>query len=302
MSSKKLITYGSDFEFFLQDADKNLVPSCGLLGGTKEKPRPLPGSTGYFFQEDNIMAELNIPPCGSLIDVLALTNRAYREFYGNILAPKKLGIKMTNHVRVTPEILAIKGAQQIGCSPDNDAYREGMAREPWHAAQLKDLRFAGGHIWMGYDKECEIPPHVIAMFMDSLISLPLIKLDKQGERRKFYGQAGIFRTKETEGQRLVEYRTPSNVWTYSRRQVQEVFLYADHILRELLKDPLKAHKFFSNMPWNDVRVVINEEDSKLQPLVFGTMIKNLQSLYKHIEPIYDLRYLESINKEFRPNI
>ena len=52
---------GCDPEFFLL---KNKQPhsAIDLVGGTKEKPKPLPKGKGFSVQEDNVSVEFNIPP------------------------------------------------------------------------------------------------------------------------------------------------------------------------------------------------------------------------------------------------
>ncbi|MDP6584704.1 MAG: hypothetical protein QF535_08590, partial [Anaerolineales bacterium] len=67
---QELGSIGADPEVFLADTRTGGVfPVCGLIAGTKEKPLALPdrkkyqgSQTGYFMQEDNVMAEFNIPP------------------------------------------------------------------------------------------------------------------------------------------------------------------------------------------------------------------------------------------------
>jgi hypothetical protein len=54
----KLLMVGSDMEVFLRDNLSGVpVPVCGLIGGTKEKPKEVLGGNGFAVQEDNVMLE-----------------------------------------------------------------------------------------------------------------------------------------------------------------------------------------------------------------------------------------------------
>ena len=58
-----MFTIGADPEFFIQKYDGTMQPIVGLLGGTKDKPIAVQGARkGFAVQEDNVMAEYNIPP------------------------------------------------------------------------------------------------------------------------------------------------------------------------------------------------------------------------------------------------
>ena len=56
---------GADPELFLVDAAGAFVSSIGLIGGSKDHPRPLPIGDGFAVQEDNVTLEYNIPASGS---------------------------------------------------------------------------------------------------------------------------------------------------------------------------------------------------------------------------------------------
>ena len=54
-------TIGADIEVFLKDSTGKYISGIGLIGGTKDNPRPLE-IPGHAVQEDNVAAEFNIPP------------------------------------------------------------------------------------------------------------------------------------------------------------------------------------------------------------------------------------------------
>ena len=69
--AKQIVTVGHDAELFLYDENDNAIPSIGLVGGSKECPRPVNGGA---VQEDNVMAELNIEPCTTAKQFVNRTN------------------------------------------------------------------------------------------------------------------------------------------------------------------------------------------------------------------------------------
>jgi hypothetical protein len=59
----QITNLGCDPElFFVNDAGK-YISSVGLIGGTKDFPRPI--GEGCAVQEDNVAVEFNTPPCAS---------------------------------------------------------------------------------------------------------------------------------------------------------------------------------------------------------------------------------------------
>lgn len=258
------VTFGSDPEFFLANALTYLpLPAVGLVGGTKDKPRMV-GKFGL--QEDNVMAEFTTPPTNSL-DL-----NAEQALVGvqTVLSSLTAGtpacvIHDACAVEFSREVLEAAGPQamQFGCSPDFDAYAQG-ARHPRVdpaalRTQLGAWRFAGGHIHVGYKGVCEVPEYVAAMLCDLSIGLSLtIAGERQGMRRTLYGMAGRFRPTKYG----VEYRTPSNMWLYNPR-IREFLGCGGAILRSLLEMPQDVQvRLYNEVPWNDVREVINTENAE----------------------------------------
>ena len=55
---------GCDPEILLVNATGKYISSVGLIGGSKDFPRPIDGE-GNAVQEDNVSVEFNTPPCKS---------------------------------------------------------------------------------------------------------------------------------------------------------------------------------------------------------------------------------------------
>lgn len=198
---------GSDPEVFLFNLELDMVyPALDLLGGSKENPRPLE-TEGYFVQEDNVLAEFNIPPASTRT-----------EFVENIVTGKTLlqSVLPDGFIPVVKASHRFKGsqlndprAQVFGCTPDYNAWL-GLEVENKSPDPSKDplLRSAGGHILLGYDNPSKETNVRFVRLCDALLGVPSVLLDADVERRKLYGKAGAFRHKKFG----VEYRTLSSFW------------------------------------------------------------------------------------------
>lgn len=263
MSSKKELLVGADPEFFIRDAvtTRPLI-ICGLLGGTKERPMPMQGlAKGFAYQEDNVMAEFNVPPTDSL-----------HTFYNNIQSG--LGYVVSILQRTNPNIQADPRCEilfpiaelnthakalEFGCSPDFDGWRNGEPCPQIDPAALVDgksaLRCAGGHLHFGYTSE--IPHPIMAQFCDLLIGLPSLRRDKQIKRRALYGTPGRFRPTSYG----IEYRTLSNFWLFDSHAVETIFMYGVDYLRWILTMSIsEAQSLYRRIPWADVDRVMRAND------------------------------------------
>jgi hypothetical protein len=187
-----------------------VMPVLDLLGGTKDQPRPL-AIPGFFVQEDNVLAEFNIPPC---------PNR--ESFVSNI----KLGLDLLSKAlpggfeplvksshRFTEDLLADPRAKAFGCNPDFNAWLEATSdisdqNPPPNTASDPLLRSAGGHVIIGYDNPNEPTNKRLVKLMDAYLGIPSVILDRDTDRRKLYGKAAAYRHKPFG----VEYRTLSSFW------------------------------------------------------------------------------------------
>jgi hypothetical protein len=256
------ITFGSDPEFFLWDEGKRRpVVAVGLVGGTKDKPRMV---EGYGLQEDNVMAEITTPPAETCSTNLSVAVAGVGVVLRNLLTPGRYRLHRSNEHEFTLAELREAGPQamQFGCSPDFDGYATG-ARHPRVSpdALLTDagaMRFAGGHIHVGYKAKADMPEYVAALLCDLTIGLFLtMGAEKQGKRRQLYGMAGRFRPTKYG----VEYRTPSNQWLYDERLRNYLNTGANMLVR-VLSSPMDVQvRLYNEVPWNDVREAINTENT-----------------------------------------
>lgn len=212
---------GSDPELFVYSTTTGTpVAICGKLGGTKENPTPVHElGKGYAYQEDNVLAEFNIPPAKNKTD---FTNSIDKML--DFLTTKLSGIGLTpawTASEIMPkEEMTNPAAWVFGCEPDYNVWE--LEINPRPSAPDPLLRSAGGHIHVGasLNKTKKI---LLARWMDASLGLWSVIVDPDTRRRQLYGKAGSIRFKPYG----IEYRTLSNFWVRSRKtQVYELTQWA----------------------------------------------------------------------------
>lgn len=218
MSKIVLERVGADVEVFLVDGNKLPVPCVGIVGGTKDKPRPLSIGEGFAIQEDNVMLEYNIPAAKDVHSFVYSLMRVQEEIAREV---KEYGLTpiIVPSMKFNEAQLKSKQARTAGCEPDYCVWE----RKINESVQLdKEIRGAGGHIHISFKVGGHVPkpPQFLAeierlvMALDIYVGTPATFLDKDRVRRQFYGKAGAFRPKAYGDKAAgVEYRVPSNFWT-----------------------------------------------------------------------------------------
>lgn|SRR5574341_226913 len=205
---------GADPELFLFNLNTGEpVPCVQLLPGTKQQPSPIKElGDGFAVQEDNVMAEFNIPPCktaeefdNSIDSVLK-----YLESY---FVKQQFGLDISATQLFKPHQLKSDQAQMMGCDPDYDAWNRRKNPSPDTKFIAEGLRSAGGHIHVSFNRDdgediSLKDRELVVRAMDYHLGLPSLFLDKDEKRRFLYGNPGAFRPKEYG----IEYRTLSNFW------------------------------------------------------------------------------------------
>jgi len=212
----KLNAVGADVELFLQDEYGNPITAIRKFGGTKQRPKQMFGMPpGFFIQEDNVMAEFNIPPVNNP-DEFHNNIKSAVNWIENVAAAKDLHINIASLMRFKLKQLQSTQAQHVGCEPDYNVWT--MSENPRvNSDSLKDVRTCGGHIHITTDdpdlsvndtlnliKACDFTIGIASVFWESDAS----------RKEHGYGKAGSFRFKQY-GPSMwkgVEYRTPSNYW------------------------------------------------------------------------------------------
>ena len=260
----KAPTIGADPELFICDANDKIIPICGLLGGTKGAPIDIGGGIGL--QEDNVMAEFNIPACTGPAEFHSYIESGVARVLAHVQkAVPGARIATRGEWLFRHDELTHPQAMMFGCQPDFNAYTKGTMWPPLNPATLNKgdgaMRFAGGHVHLGYKRNDEIPDFVAAAFGDMFIGLGFVEYDRQPERRSLYGQPGRYRPTAYG----IEYRTLSNFWVTQHHEYAEDVGNAAIDLCTFLgsvdMDVLRS--IYREAPWRDVREAILKEDAGL---------------------------------------
>jgi hypothetical protein len=239
-SAVKLLTIGTDSELFLRNKSTGEIISAeGYIKGSKECPFKYDSvNEWYTTQLDNVLAEFTIPPAK---DVKAfLTGVAKSISYIRSSLPEDIEPIIQASAKLDEKYLQTEQAMKFGCEPDFNAYTKYINEKPF--AEDYTLRSCGGHIHAGYDGievgfdgdifgyEVDEQRASIVQVLDLFLSVPLVKMEPDSERKLLYGKAGAFRPKPYG----VEYRTPSN-WYLSDKK----------LIRWAFKSTKDAFKFFA---------------------------------------------------------
>lgn len=254
---------GADIEAFVYNMkSRSYVPCVGILPGTKEKPHPLPDlPEGYAVQEDNVMAEFNIPPSHMPKRFSASIVQAIDGVTKMLPADHKLVFRSS--VKFPAKDLTSPQAMRFGCDPDFDAYTGGTMRKPLDATGMLH-RGAGGHIHLGGNFQC--PDFVAALFADLFIGVFAgARNDPSDARSKFYGMPGIYRPKPYG----IEYRTLSCEWANNSERRRWVANNAQRLATWLSNnDPVTLQKVFRSFnQWTQVRAFLMGETDDSQPII-----------------------------------
>jgi hypothetical protein len=202
------LSLGCDPEVFLVDAAGALHSAIGLIGGTKDFPRPLPLGKGFAVQEDNVAIEFNTPAAATKEDWSSNIEKTVMFLREHI--EKTYGYTFSRlSAAVFPETeLLDPRALEFGCDPDFNAWTGEVNPRP--NAPDKRLRSCGGHVHVGYKFEDDHQVRKFMQLMDLFLGVPSVLLDKDALRKSLYGKHGAFRYKPYGG----EYRTLSNFWIF----------------------------------------------------------------------------------------
>ena len=261
-ANRHMVTLGADPELLVKDLRTHAFrPICGLLkGASKGSPRVVdPSYLGmrrgaFAYLEDNVSIEFNIEPATESSLFSAYVQNMYSYIKQSILAP--LGLYPAYASSAEFEHLPPE-AMIFGCDPD---YRSLVGagpdkRAPFAPETLGRSRFAGGHVHLGYNQNAT-PPHIMAKLCDLFVALPLLKFDKQGSRRPYYGLPGLYRPKGYG----IEYRTLGNFWVMPRfapllGSFANIWFSLGYLGSEQVDSLVKVYKA---APWADIDRAVQE--------------------------------------------
>lgn len=214
MANQQNILVGTDPEVFVVNPVGKIIPSIGLIGGSKDTPRDI--GIGSL-QEDNVLAEFNTHPAASREDFRKNVTDVLGELQRTLL-PNTISIKPSHTFEMDDLHRYGPVAFQFGCDPDFCAYTgaPNVAPDP---IMVGGLRSAGGHIHVGMNLSSEREVMALVIAMDLFLGIPSVLLDDDMDRRRLYGKAGAFRFKPYG----LEYRTLSNFWLQNDTYINWVY-------------------------------------------------------------------------------
>lgn len=243
----------------------DVVPICGIIGGTKREPIPIEKmDAGFTVQEDGVACEFNIPPQTDAREFSAAVQSALTRLGGILKKKNYLVAANKRSVNLLPEWTEKwPNLLQIGCDPDFSAYETSGYRK-LDMSKIKDIRGAGGHIHIGYPHELCEPP-IMARLLDCVLAIPYLDEDSQGERRAFWGQPGLYRTKDYG----IEYRTLSNFWIWQTGRSAYMAAHCIALIESLKRNMVQWQAFYNTINWDNVVRAISEEDLALAKKLMG---------------------------------
>lgn len=199
-------TFGSDIEFFLTTVRGEMFPAIGIVGGTKQEPKPL--GQGYFIQEDNVAVEFNIPICKTPKEFVKAVSTGYMKCVSQL--PPTLTPSYSASAEFPFEYLHSPQAREFGCEPDMSAWTRDFNPRPKSDNEL--LRSAGGHVHIGWKDPDMATRFDLIKACDVFVGIPSLSEDSDKRRRQLYGKAGAMRIKPYG----VEHRLLSNYWLFNQ--------------------------------------------------------------------------------------
>jgi hypothetical protein len=238
---------GCDPEVFVRDSGGDIVSAIGLVGGTKEAPKPVQRGA---VQEDNMLAEFNIDPAYTVEHFVHNINTVISELEG-ILDGKTVEVKASHHF--TKDAIQDGGRQalEFGCDPDFNCWTLKPNNKP---SPFTTMRTAGGHVHIGYDNPSEVKSANIARMCEYYLGLPSVLIDNDSERRNLYGCSGAFRFKPYG----LEYRVLSNFWIATDELKEWAFNEAQRCVADVALLP-QLQEVLSQ---EELSRIINEGDRK----------------------------------------
>lgn len=196
----KIISIGSDPEFFVLDKDNKPYPATPFAEGTKADPKAIPSlGSGFFEQRDNLSFEGNIPVCYSKDDFVRNVTLLRNYFLSKV---SKFGYSLSpNGVEYFPKrMLYTPEGSEFGCSSvisTWDSSRLHLKTLPTPILSRVPYRVSGFHIHLGIECQSTFSSTffhiIIGRLFDLFLTIPSHKIKDEPERLLSYGKYGMIR-------------------------------------------------------------------------------------------------------------
>jgi hypothetical protein len=263
MKRFELLKVGTDCEVFLKDISGHPIPVIGLLGGDKINPRPVLDEEGYAVQEDNVMAEFNIPPRSDVTSFVTSINKMLGFLSAHFHELDFIKLDISASQLFSPEQLEHPQAKRIGCEPDFCVWTNKMNVLKNTHPLLKKMRTSGGHVHLSYLVDGQLPSTPdrleFVKMNDLYYGVASVLLDEDTRRKELYGKPGAFRFKDYGH----EYRVLSNFWLKSDALKAWVFNQAQECIKALNERGVYYQDLFSKELGKLIQQCINTNDKGL---------------------------------------
>lgn len=189
------LMFGTDAEFFLADADGNVIPASKVIPGKKFDPFILEHGVCH---PDGLSLEVGCPPSDTPEGMLTNLFNVLQEVKTRFLDPAGVSIITNMSVDSTKVKGTTKEDLDFGCGSEYDRSSPSMFkrsnRDPSQA-----MRFSGFHIHIGYTEGQEdnywtfLDASRLVAVLDTLVRK--YSLDTSADRAEQYGGIGAFRIK-----------------------------------------------------------------------------------------------------------
>lgn len=267
---------GTDFEFFVKNEAGRIASAIGKIGGTKQAPLSIGNDCDR--QEDNVLAEFNIPPVNSNERQRWLNYFQYVKRVGQkILNPHGLTLYASTSEIVDEEFLLNPIARRFGCEASYSAYSS-TPRVDLNADN--PLRTAGFHIHIGFKEDMEGYDYERLMrVMDYFIGIPSVVIDPDRVRRQRYGQAGEYRFAIRGDYNVIEYRSLGSFFLKSEELIGWVFdqtVAAVKAFNEGLDPSLDLQHIINNYDVNGALFYIEKDTRLSENVIINQYVQQLE--------------------------
>ena len=189
------LMFGTDAEFFLADANGNVIPASKVIPGKKFNPHTLGNGVCH---PDGLSLEVGCPPSDTPEGMLANLFAVLQEVKEKFLDPN--GVQIIKPMSV--DSFNVQGSNkedlEFGCGSEYDVYSSLMYKDSNRDTSQR-LRFSGFHIHIGYTSGQEdnywtyLDAGRLVRVLDSLVNK--YDLGTCADRSQQYGGLGAFRVK-----------------------------------------------------------------------------------------------------------
>jgi len=288
MSDKKLnftynVTLGCDPEFFFSGSKGQTTGAEKVLpeNGITYTPGTAHYDGSYTSRGDvkaskividGVQAELNPRPNTCRANLGNEISACFRDLHKALQAQGKgIGVNFMPLVKISQKELdsLSEKSKTFGCAPSTNLYSAAESKITVNPKKYLK-RSAGGHIHLGNNSSSQVKKTLenveeIVYMLDIIVGNTCVLLDRNPnnvERRKVYGRAGEYRSKEYG----LEYRTLSNFWLQSYQLMSLVTglaRMAVHIVSQSGKDRDFAGEIKAAVKKDDIVKAIQENDFAL---------------------------------------